>query len=142
MQDDREQYRRLMDNLVAECTQGQGPITARGDARDAYVSGVHDRLRILHEAGIPAFDEAHEGTPFHDFIGRLQGGTWPSAKCSYLISAEAAGARWIATRYMLSGAWRRTASTKFGTWHRPRLLSRPARSVEGLRRSAACSLRT
>jgi hypothetical protein len=43
-----------------------------------FVSGVHETLVVLHETETPPFDEAYEGTPFHDFIGRLNGWTWPS----------------------------------------------------------------
>lgn len=42
-----------------------------------FVSGIHESLVILHEAGIHPFDQAEEGTPFHDFVGRLTGWTWP-----------------------------------------------------------------
>lgn len=78
MSDDREQYRQVIDRLVRECKEGQGPIAAeRGSAADAFVAGVHTALVALHESAIPPFEEGYEGTPFHDFIGRLNGWTWP-----------------------------------------------------------------
>lgn len=40
---------------------------------DAFCSGVHETLVVLHEEGVPPFDDGYEGTPFHDFIGRLEG---------------------------------------------------------------------
>ena len=43
-----------------------------------FVNGVHEALVVSHEAQIPPFDEAYEGTPSHDFVGRLYGWTWPS----------------------------------------------------------------
>jgi uncharacterized protein DUF6547 len=46
--------------------------------RDAFVGGVHQTLVALHEAEIPPFDDGYEGTPFHDFVGRLDGWEWPS----------------------------------------------------------------
>ncbi len=70
-------YRDVIDTLVVECQAGQGPIAARGDAEAAFVSGVHTALRVLHEAGLPPFEDGYEGTPFHDFVGRLQGWQWP-----------------------------------------------------------------
>jgi hypothetical protein len=42
-----------------------------------FVSGVHATLVALHEAAIPPFDDGYEGTPFHDFVGRLGDWNWP-----------------------------------------------------------------
>jgi hypothetical protein len=44
---------------------------------DAFCGGVHETLVVLHEEGVPPFDGGYEGTPFHDFTGRLQGWPWP-----------------------------------------------------------------
>jgi hypothetical protein len=77
--DSREQYRRVIDGLVRECREGQGPIAAkRGDAQGAFESGVFIALRVLHDESIPPFDDGYEGTPFNDFVGRLNGWSWPS----------------------------------------------------------------
>lgn len=38
---------------------------------DQFVTGVHATLAVLHEEAVPPFDQAYEGTPFHDFIGRF-----------------------------------------------------------------------
>ncbi len=38
---------------------------------EEFVGGVHTTLVALHEAEIPPFDTGYEGTPFHDFMGRL-----------------------------------------------------------------------
>jgi hypothetical protein len=43
----------------------------------AFVSGIHQALVSLHETGVVPFDKAYEGTPFHDFIGRMTGWEWP-----------------------------------------------------------------
>jgi hypothetical protein len=43
----------------------------------AFVGGVHETLVVLHEAEIPPFDDGYEGTPFHDFVGRLDDWPWP-----------------------------------------------------------------
>jgi uncharacterized protein DUF6547 len=39
--------------------------------QEAFESGVHSALVTLHEAGLAPFDRAYEGSPFHDFVGRL-----------------------------------------------------------------------
>jgi len=44
---------------------------------EAFVSSVHKTLAVLHAAEVPPFDDAYEGTPFNDFIGRLHGWDWP-----------------------------------------------------------------
>lgn len=47
----------------------------------AFIGGVHSALVTPHEREVPPFDEASacasEGTPFHDFVGRLAGWEWP-----------------------------------------------------------------
>jgi hypothetical protein len=42
-----------------------------------FAGGVHETLKALHEAGIAPFDLGYEGTPYHDFVGRLYGWDWP-----------------------------------------------------------------
>jgi hypothetical protein len=43
-----------------------------------FESGVHTTLVALHELEVPPFDKAYEGTPFHDFVGRLDDWEWPA----------------------------------------------------------------
>jgi hypothetical protein len=44
-----------------------------------YEAGVHDTLRVLHEHNVPPFGDGYEGTPFHDFMGRLKTDwAWPT----------------------------------------------------------------
>ncbi len=54
----------------------QREVLARMLAQE-FVSGVHQALATLHDADMPPFDKAYEGTPYHDFIGRLDGWQWP-----------------------------------------------------------------
>jgi len=51
--------------------------TLAGMLADAFEAGVHDTLRVLYERQIDPFDDAYEGDPFHDFIGRLGDWPWP-----------------------------------------------------------------
>jgi hypothetical protein len=51
--------------------------TVAGMLSGEFVSGVHAALVALHEAAIPPFEDGHEGTPFHDFVGRLDDWNWP-----------------------------------------------------------------
>ena len=44
---------------------------------DQFVAGVHDTLRVLHDLEVVPFDDAYEGTPYHDFVGRVTGWDWP-----------------------------------------------------------------
>ena len=44
---------------------------------EAFRGGVHEALVILHEEGVSPFDAGYEGTPFHDFVGRLDDWPWP-----------------------------------------------------------------
>ncbi|WP_088284679.1 DUF6547 family protein [Kineosporia sp. A_224] len=45
---------------------------------EQFVHGVHETLVVLHEEQVPPFDEGYEGSPFHDFVGRLDGWPWPT----------------------------------------------------------------
>jgi hypothetical protein len=42
-----------------------------------FVAGVHQALAVLHEHEVPPFEDGYEGTPYHDFVGRLAGWAWP-----------------------------------------------------------------
>jgi hypothetical protein len=42
-----------------------------------FESGVHESLVVLHEEKVQPFDKGYEGTPFHDFICRLNEWAWP-----------------------------------------------------------------
>jgi hypothetical protein len=44
---------------------------------DAHVGGIHAVLVALNEAEMQPFDKGYEGTPYHDFIGRLDDWDWP-----------------------------------------------------------------
>jgi hypothetical protein len=66
-----------INNLLARLSDGGREVLA-GMLQEAFDSGVHATLVALHEARLPPFNRAYEGTPFHDFVGRLAGWTWPA----------------------------------------------------------------
>jgi hypothetical protein len=47
---------------------------------EQFMGGCHQALARLHESGIEPFDKAYEGTPFHDFVGRLDDWEWPTSR--------------------------------------------------------------
>jgi hypothetical protein len=42
-----------------------------------FEAGVFESLKVLEELRISPFEEGYEGSPFHDFVGRLGGWQWP-----------------------------------------------------------------
>jgi hypothetical protein len=65
--------------LLARMPKTDRKIVARM-IREAFEGGVHETLVILHEEQVPPFDKGYEGTPFHDFVGRLAGWKWPKKR--------------------------------------------------------------
>ena len=43
----------------------------------AVETGVFETLKVLEEFEVEPFQTGYEGTPYHDFIGRLGGWQWP-----------------------------------------------------------------
>lgn len=68
-----------MNDLLRRMSQPDREVIA-AMLEGAFVSGVHETLVVLHEKEIPPFDDGYEGTPFHDFIGRMQGWGWPAVE--------------------------------------------------------------
>jgi hypothetical protein len=46
---------------------------------DEVVTGVFESLKVLEEFAIPPFEDGYEGSPFNDFIGRLDDWEWPES---------------------------------------------------------------
>lgn len=65
-----------MNRFLAGLSDADRAVLA-GMLEEAFVGGVHETLVILHEAGIQPFEDGYEGTPYHDFMGRLRGWSWP-----------------------------------------------------------------
>lgn len=62
--------------LLARMPEGDREVLA-GMLADAFSKGVFAALVALHEAGVEPFDKAYEGTPFNDFVGRMDEWNWP-----------------------------------------------------------------
>ena len=48
--------------------------------RDAVVTGVFETLKTLETFQISPFETGYEGSPFNDFIGRLDDWEWPDTQ--------------------------------------------------------------
>ena len=68
---------RAINSLLAGMSTQDREVVARM-LEECYVAGVHDTLVALNEAEIQPFEEGYEGSPFHDFMGRLNGWAWPT----------------------------------------------------------------
>lgn len=115
MTEEDRKYRRIIDELVDVCKNGQGKIgserviagvwnrNARKDfLEDQYQinellkrlnledrkiiaemleqevrTGIFEALKVLEDEGIPPFERGYEGSPYHDFIGRMDDWKWP-----------------------------------------------------------------
>jgi hypothetical protein len=64
--------------LLAGMAQGDREILAQMLA-GAFQEGVFIALRVLHDHGVPPFEDGYEGTPFNDFTGRLYDWPWPAS---------------------------------------------------------------
>lgn len=63
-------------NLLERLSEEDREVLAQMLA-DAFESGVHETLVVLHETAVPPFEDGYEGAPFNDFVGRLNGWPWP-----------------------------------------------------------------
>ena len=44
---------------------------------EEYASGMFNALEVLHAAQCAPFDRGYDGDPSDDFLGRMDGWTWP-----------------------------------------------------------------
>lgn len=110
-----QNYRKMIDELVRMCQDGQGQIGARriregvwdsnanqdlnpeqhqinlllkrlsssdreliaGILAQEVVTGVFETLKVLEQKGIEPFQDGYEGSPYNDFVGRLNDWNWP-----------------------------------------------------------------
>ena len=61
----------------ARLTDSDREIVARL-LEESYVGGIHDTLVAVYDAQLPPSDDGYEGSPFHDFMGRVQGWDRPT----------------------------------------------------------------
>jgi hypothetical protein len=64
--------------LLTRMTQADRETLARM-LSDAFLGGLMTTLDALHEAQIEPFEDGYEGSPSHDFIGRLTDWSWPES---------------------------------------------------------------
>jgi hypothetical protein len=50
-----------------------------GMLEDAFSGGAFEALKVLEHFAIEPFRDGYEGSPYHDYIGRLQGWEWPAS---------------------------------------------------------------
>lgn len=46
---------------------------------DAVVTGVFETLKVLEQFEVAPFEDGYEGSPYNDFMGRLDDWSWPNA---------------------------------------------------------------
>jgi hypothetical protein len=68
-----------VNQLLRRLTPAERELLAQMLAQE-FVGGVHETLVVLHEAQVEPFQDGYEGTPFHDFVGRLDDWPWPSER--------------------------------------------------------------
>lgn len=74
--EDVDPTQQAMNDLIAHLSLDQRATLAAVFA-DEFSSGMFHALRVLHAARFAPFDDGYDGTPGDDFLGRLDGWTWP-----------------------------------------------------------------
>ncbi len=41
--------------------------------------GIFESLKVLERFGVAPFQDGYEGSPFHDFVGRMGDWKWPES---------------------------------------------------------------
>ncbi|MGV3661556.1 MAG: DUF6547 family protein [Prosthecobacter sp.] len=62
--------------LLQRLSAGEREILA-GMLEESVQTGVFETLKVLEEHQIEPFLEGHEGSPYHDFVGRMNDWEWP-----------------------------------------------------------------
>ena len=70
---DQHQINELLNSL----SESQRDVLA-GMLEDQFSGGVFQTLKVLEELRVEPFLDGYEGSPYHDFIGRLEDWEWPS----------------------------------------------------------------
>ena len=69
---DQHEINRLLKRMAVEDRE----ILAKMLANEV-VLGVFESLKALEQFGVSPFEDGYEGSPFNDFVGRLDGWDWP-----------------------------------------------------------------
>jgi len=64
-------------NLLLERLSPSDRGIIAGLLAQSVATGVFETLKVLEEFQIEPFTDGYEGSPYHDFIGRLDGWNWP-----------------------------------------------------------------
>ncbi|WP_232549832.1 DUF6547 family protein [Propioniciclava soli] len=67
-----------MNTVLASLSEAQREALAVLFAEE-FASGVFNALEVLHAARCTHFEEGYDGDPSDDFLGRMDGWTWPDA---------------------------------------------------------------
>jgi len=70
-----DQYQ--INEFLSELSDSQREILA-GILEKQFSGGVFETLKVLEDLKIEPFLDGYEGSPYHDFIGRLTDWEWPS----------------------------------------------------------------
>jgi hypothetical protein len=70
------QYQHEINEFLARLSVQDREILAKVLVQEV-VLGVFESLKVLEQFQIAPFEEGYEGTPYHDFIGRLADWEWP-----------------------------------------------------------------
>ncbi len=62
--------------LLARLSESEREVLARMLNHQVEV-GVFETLKVLEEFKVTPFKDGYEGSPFEDFVGRLNGWEWP-----------------------------------------------------------------
>ena len=68
---------REINRLLSKLSEHQRETLARMLEHE-FSSGIFETLKILQELRIEPFIDGYEGSPYHDFIGRLDDWEWPT----------------------------------------------------------------
>ena len=66
-------------NLLLQRLSAADREVLAGMLAQAVVTGAFETLKVLEEFAVEPFQSGYEGSPYHDFIGRLGGWQWPVA---------------------------------------------------------------
>lgn len=65
-----------INELLSDLSDSQREILA-GMLEDQFSRGVFESLKVLEDLKIEPFLDGYEGSPYHDFVGRLDDWEWP-----------------------------------------------------------------